>query len=466
MITIELCGATGEVTGSGYLVHTGKARVLVDFGIFQDGEQARERSRQLGPVVPKQLNAVLLTHAHIDHSGRLPLLVAGGYNGRLYATPATLQLAHLLLDDMARIEKEDLKRINRQRRRSGQTELAPLFRQAHVEHLMRRGQPLLLNVAEKVAEGVEVTAIEAGHILGAASLSLSIRTEVGQRTVVFSGDLGPNDPPILRQRDAPDHADLVFLEATYGGRSRPALSETVDKLKSIAEHAADSGGRVVIPAFAVGRTQTILYFLAEAVREGRLPGDFPIYLDSPMAANATDITHKHSELFDPETRALFRSGRLQQDLSGVRVIESVAESMSLNENDQPCIILSAAGMCDGGRVVHHLKHNLWRDNTQVVLVGHMARDSLGRRLLARPEQIEILGEAIAVKAQIHHLEGFSAHADHDELLEWLAPMAASRPRVVLTHGEDDARQALAGSIRSRFDIEAEIPARGDRITLE
>ncbi len=466
MIRIQLCGAAGGVTGSGQLIDTGLARVLVDFGIFQDGPDARGRSRSLGPVNPRQLSAALLTHAHIDHCGRMPLLVANGYQHRLHATPATLELTRLLLDDMARIEKEDLKRVNRQRQRAGEPALAPLFTQAHVEHLMRRANPLRLGRSESVARGVSVTAHEAGHILGSASLALDIESDAGPRRIVFSGDLGAPAAPILRDPDPPQAADMVFLESTYGGRQRPDSRQTVERFKTLIEQAVKDGARVIIPAFAVGRTQVILYYLAEAVREGRLPADFPIYLDSPMATTATEITGRHVELYDDQTRALYEARRIQADLRGLQVTASVNESMALNYADHPCIILSASGMCEGGRIVHHLKHNLWRPNARVLLVGYMARNTLGRRLLEKPSHVDILGERIAINAEIHHLDGFSAHADHNELLNWLAPMAANRPRIILVHGEDEARQALAQAIRERYQIEPELPTEQDTIELK
>jgi metallo-beta-lactamase family protein len=463
---IRFCGAAGEVTGSGYLVETPASQVLVDFGIFQGGADSRERSRSLGPVVPGRLSAVVLTHAHIDHSGRLPLLAASGYTGPLFASHATLDLAEILLADMARLEKEDLRRVNRRRRRAGEPELEPLYTPEDVDRLHARARPLRLGVSQPIAAGVRARLFEAGHILGSASLALTVQDGSRERTLVFSGDVGPCGAPILRDPERPKIADLVVLESTYGGRDRAPATQTVERFKAIVEQAAKARERVIIPAFAVGRTQVILYYLAEAVREGRLPRDFPIYLDSPMAEKATQAVIDHPELYDEEATELRKRRQIRADLRGLRITESVADSMALNESDHACIVISASGMCEGGRIVHHLRHNLWRPSANVLLVGYMAEGTLGRRLAEAAPRVEIFGEEVVVRARIHRLDGFSAHAGHSELLDWLSEVAPSRPRVVLTHGEDEARAALAAAILERYGIEAERPRLGDVVVIE
>jgi metallo-beta-lactamase family protein len=465
MISIRLCGAAGEVTGSGYLIQTPHARVLVDFGMFQGGPDSRERSRSLGPVEPDTLNAVVLTHAHVDHSGRLPLLVAAGYTGPLYASHATLDLTEILLADAARLEKEDLRRTNRRRRRAGLPELEPLYAPEDVDRLHSRARPLRLGQRQEVARGVTARLFEAGHILGSTSVELTVDDAGRERTLVFSGDIGPCGAPILRDPERPRKADLVVMESTYGGRERPPPHETVERFKQIVEQAARDRERVIVPAFAVGRTQVILYYLAEAVREGRLPRDFPIYLDSPMADKATQVVIEHPELYDEEATELRKRRQIRSDLRGLRITESIEDSMALNESDHPCIIISASGMCEGGRIVHHLRHNLWRPNANLLLVGYMAEGTLGRKLAEAAPSVEIFGEPVVVKAKVHRLDGFSAHAGHTELIDWLSDVAPSRPRVVLTHGEDEARAALAAGIRERYGIEAERPALADVVTL-
>jgi len=469
VIRMRLCGAAGEVTGSGYLVESPRSRVLVDFGAFQGGPDARLRSRELGPVDPSRLNAVVLTHAHIDHSGRVPLLHANGYRGSVFATHATLSLTPILLEDLSRLDIEWVARINRARQRAGKAPLEPIYVPEDVRRLHQHARALNYRQETEIAAGVALRLHDAGHIMGSASARLAVDDGGRQQVLVFSGDLGPKDVPILRDPDPPQGADVVFLESTYGGRHRRPQPETVEAFKDIVAEAARRGQRVLIPAFAVGRTQLILYYLAEAVREGRLPPDFPIVLDSPMATEATEALIRHPEVLDPETKELIEARQFAQDLSGLVVTRSAKESRALNDGG-PCIILSASGMCEGGRIVHHLRHNLWRPGVQVLLVGYMASGTLGRELAEGASEVEIFGEPVAVRATVHVLDGFSAHADHDELLEWLGAVIGAgegsrlprgqSPRVVLTHGEDPERAALAEAVRQRFGIDAERPGPG------
>ncbi len=464
MIRIRFCGAVGEVTGSGYLVQTGAATVLVDFGVFQGGADARERSASLGPVEPAALDAVVLTHAHIDHSGRLPLLMAGGYAGPVFGTPATLDLASLLLADLGRIQEADLARENRRRRRQGEPLLAPLFDAADVQRVRDSGRELSYGQSRQVAPGVTARLTEAGHILGSASVELTVDDAGTRRVLVFSGDIGPCGAPILRDPVRPRAADLVVMESTYGGRDRPPQAETVTRFKEILHDAVRRHARIVIPAFAVGRTQLLLFHIAAATREGVIP-PLPVYLDSPMATAATLAYMRHQDLYDEECGRLVRAGRFRHDLQNLRIVESVEESRSLNDRKGACIIISAAGMCEAGRVVHHLRHTLWRENAHVILPGYMAPGTLGRALADGAGRVEIFGEPVVVRATVHYLSGFSAHAGQSELLDWLAGIAPQRPRIVLSHGEDDARTALRDRIQERYGIAAECPAPGDVITL-
>jgi metallo-beta-lactamase family protein len=467
MINIRFCGAAGEVTGSGYLVETPEARVLVDLGVFQGDENARARSRSLGPVDPRHLDAVVLSHAHIDHSGRLPLLAANGWRGKLHATHATLALTEILLNDLARLEVEDVERANRKRRRAGQKLLDPLYTLDDVARLHAHAKPLAQGQRREIAPGIVARLFEAGHIMGASSVELTVRHGEEKRILVFSGDIGPCGAPILRDPERPRHADLVVMESTYGDRDHPPREETVEAFKRLLEGAVQNGERVIIPSFAVGRTQVILYYLAEAIREGRLPRDFPIYLDSPMATAATEALVEHPEVYDEEARELARNRQIRSDLGrALRIIESSQESRTLNESDHACIILSASGMCEGGRVVHHLRHNLWRPSVHVLLVGYMAEGTLGRQLADGAGSVQILGEDVIVQARVHRLNGFSAHAGRTELLDWLGEVAADRPRLVLTHGEEAARTALRDAIRARYGLEPALPAIDDVIRVD
>lgn len=468
MIRVRFCGALGEVTGSGYLVDSPRSQVLVDFGVFQGRPDAHERSRDLGPVEPGRLNAAVLTHAHIDHSGRLPLLFVNGYHGNVVATPATLALTSILLEDLSRLDIDWVARLSCKRRHQGQPALEPIYRPEDVRRMHRHVRRLRYGQQARIATGVSLRLHDAGHIMGSASAVLTMEDgDGGSRVLAFSGDVGPRNVPILRDPDPPQGADVVFLESTYGGREHLPLAETVEAFKQIVEGAARRGERVLIPAFAVGRAQLVLYYLAEAVREGRLPPGFPIVLDSPMAAEATAALVEHPEVLDQETRELMQRRQFARDLSGLVVVQTARESKGLNEDDAPCVILSASGMCEGGRIVHHLFHNLWRENAHVVLVGYMAAGTLGRRLAEGAASVEIMGDDVSVRAKVHVLDGFSAHADQPGLLDWLGTAIGQGkpPRVVLTHGEDLAREALAAAIHERFGIDAERPQPGVELTF-
>ncbi|MCL2658526.1 MAG: MBL fold metallo-hydrolase [Betaproteobacteria bacterium] len=503
MIKLGFCGAVGEVTGSGYWLETPRANLLIDFGLFQGGRDdessaslamhgepsetgisgakgasdwwrggpklqlgathSEGRNRVIAPVQPRALAATVLTHAHLDHSGRLPLLAAHGARAPVFATPATIDLAEILMLDSARIAEEDTTRANRRLRRAGRRELTPLYTVEDVTRVVRRFAPLPYDEVRQIAPGVTLRFFEAGHILGSASIELRIEREGDKPFVlVFSGDLGGRDAPILRDPETPPHADAVVLESTYGDRRRPARADAQAALQALIRRAIAEQRRMIVPAFAVGRTQLLLYELAHAFREGILT-PFPIYLDSPMATRASAIYARHAELYDREARALGWHGQVPDTL---RIVGSAAESRELNDNQDFCMILSASGMCEGGRVLHHLRHNLWRENVMVILPGYMAPGTLGRQLVEGAREVEIFGEPIAVRAEIVPLEGFSAHADQQELLDWLAPLAAQQPRVILTHGEDPAREALAACIQERFGLAPERPQSGESLILD
>jgi len=465
MIRVTPIGAVGEVTGSGYVVETPDARLLVDFGLFQGGDDAEARNAEPLPFDPKALQTVLLTHAHVDHSGRLPLLAASGYRRPVWATPATRDLAGILIEDSARLQDEDARRANRVRRRAGLPELVPLYGVKEAAKLARLMRTLPYETVREVAPGVRARLFEAGHILGAASVELAIEDGGRTRVVVFSGDLGSPGQPILCDPVRPARADLVFLESTYGDRDHPPREDSVDAFIEIVRDAAQRKTRVLVPAFAVGRTQLLLFHIAEAVRTRRIPARFPIYLDSPMARKATDVYRRHQELYDEEAKTLMRGGEIARNLTSLHIVETAEQSRALNESGEACVIIAGAGMCDGGRIRHHLKHNLWREETAVVLAGYMAEGTLGRALASGEKRVEILGDTIAVRARVHVLSGFSAHAGQSELVDWLRDVAPSRPRVALTHGEEAPRAALAGKIRERFGLEAIVPKRGETIEL-
>lgn len=459
-------GAAGDVTGSAYLIETGRARVLVDFGMFQ-GRTFTGSANVVPPTLAAQrLDAVVLTHAHLDHTGRLPLLAQQGYRGPVFGTPATLELTRLILDDAARLQVQDAERTNRKRAAAGEKPVRPLFDSEDVAAAAQLFQPIGYEKPQAVAPGVEITAFEAGHILGSASLRVQLADGQRRRTVIFSGDLGPRHAAILRDPAGMDgRADLVFLESTYGDHDHRSIAETVKEFRELVGGAVALEGKILVPTFAVGRAQTLLYHLADMFDDGAAR-PFPIYLDSPMAIEATRLHMKHPELYDDEARALADRQRFMRHLESVRFCQSAEESRRLNHTPGPCLILAGAGMCNAGRIVHHLRHNLAHSGTVVLIVGYQAPGSLGRQLLDGARTVVIFGEHIRVRATVRSLGGFSAHAGQGELMAWFEPLAAHRPRLALTHGEDEkGRRPLAAKIAQRFGIEAMLPALGEPIDL-
>ncbi|MBX3745419.1 MAG: MBL fold metallo-hydrolase [Verrucomicrobiae bacterium] len=461
---IQVLGAAGgEVTGSAYLVRTAHATVLVDAGLFQGADSDDGRNTWPAEVPPSSIDAVVLTHAHLDHTGRLPLLVKLGYEGPVFSTPATMELAGIILLDSAKLQAQDAIRINRKRERAGEDPVQPLYGPEHVEPLADLARTHPLATPFEVARGVRGRFFEAGHILGSASLELIVDDAGTTRTLVFSGDLGPTTLPILREFAPPERADWVFLESTYGDRDHRGYPETVAEFTGIVSGVVQQGGKILVPTFAVGRAQQILYHLAVLFRDGTLPR-FPVILDSPMAVEATRVYVRHPELFDEEMQALSDRGVEPFHAAHFRATVTAEESKTLNDLAGPCVILAGSGMCTGGRILHHLKQNLWKPDTHVLIVGYQARGSLGRRLVEREEHVSIHGERIAVRGRIHTLGGFSAHAGRSDLLKWFSHLAPSRPRVILTHGEDAPRRALAERIQSDFRLDCHLPDLGE--TLE
>jgi metallo-beta-lactamase family protein len=471
---ITFLGAAGEVTGSAYLVETADARVLVDFGMFQGARDDYKRNVVAPAIRPAELDAVVVTHAHNDHVGRLPLLPGAGFRGPIWATPASVELASLMLRDAGNIQEMDTERINRVRARRGMDPITPLYTLADVERTIPLLRPAAMGAETPVAPGVSVRFAEAGHILGSTSVVLTARDGGATKTVVFSGDLGPRGSPILRDPVPPTsasvpRADLVIMESTYGDRDHKPLGPTIDEFCEVIKAAVWAKEKVIIPAFAVGRTQSLIYHLGELVRGGRVPR-FPVFVDSPLAIDVVNLYRKHRDLHDQESRELRRNGHDPLDLPGLTFCKTGEESRRLNTLEGAAVIMAGSGMATGGRILHHLKHNLWRRDAQVLIVGFQAKGSLGRQLVERAERVRIMGQEVAVRAKIHTLGGLSAHAGRSELLEWAGAFAprepgAAWPRFVLTHGEDAPRAALAAGLREKLGVGAELPTFGTSITL-
>lgn len=463
-VKITLHGAAGEVTGSSYLVETGRARVLVDFGLFQGGRGSDAKNVLPARLDPAGLDAVLLTHAHLDHCGRLPLLIKGGYPGSIFATDATHDLAGLILRDSAKVQSFDVERANRKRVRAGKPLLAPLYDAAEVEQTVQRFREVKYDAPIEVAAGVTARFVDAGHMLGSSSIELKIEEHGITKTVVFSGDIGPSGMALVRDAEPLYRADAVFLESTYGDRDHRTLADTLAEFRGIIEQVVREKARILVPAFAVGRTQQILFHLDELFTAGVVP-PFPVYIDSPMAIEATKIYGSHPDLLDDETHALRRASAIARHHRHVKATPSPQDSMAINDAPGPCLIMAGAGMCTGGRILHHLKHGLWKKETVVMIVGYQVAGSLGRQLVDGAKAVRIFGEQISVKAQIKTLNGFSAHAGQTELMKWLGHLAPGKPKVALTHGEARGREPLAELIQRRHGIKAVLPGLGDTIVL-
>ncbi|GAB5497027.1 MAG: MBL fold metallo-hydrolase [Phycisphaerales bacterium] len=461
---IRVIGAAGEVTGSCYIIETGQTMVMLDFGLFQGPRELEELNRNELPIDPSKLDAVLLTHAHLDHSGRLPMLAGTGFNAPIYATGATIELSEILLRDSAHIQLMDAKRAARRKHKRSQIDMSPLYTTEDVDAIMPRFASVEYDEPFECAPGIVARYVDAGHILGSASIELTITEGSETKTVVFSGDIGPNGVPLLRDPVKFEHADLVFLESTYGDRDHRPLEDSVEEFAKVIEGARSPRGKVLIPSFAVGRTQQLIYYMGELIRSGRLQKT-EVVVDSPMATSTTELYRNHRKLFDDESWAIIEAGDMPLQFEGLRFTQDVEESIELNTLGGGIVIVSASGMCTGGRIVHHLRHGLRSDNTHVVFVGYQARGTLGRLLVDGRETVKILGDEIHVEANIHTIGGFSAHAGQTGLIEWMNDLAKSKPRVVLTHGENDARKELAKELQSRFGIKAEMPGLGEVVKL-
>jgi metallo-beta-lactamase family protein len=454
---VRFHGAAGEVTGSMHEVEAAGHRLLLDCGMIQGSPEAEARNAAPFPFDPARIDAVVASHAHIDHIGRIPLLVARGFRGPVFATAATAALMPIMLLDSAGLAEADAERANR-RRPPGRPPVQPLFTRADVAAAMRQVRPLDYDARTAILPGVELCLREAGHILGSAVVELW----ADGRKLVFSGDIGPRGAPILRDPAAIAEADLVLLESTYGDRDHRDRGDTASELRDILQAAWRDGGNVLIPAFAVGRTQELLYWFARHWREWEL-GRWRIFLDSPMAARVSAVYQQFAELFDAQAQATWQAADPHPfRLPNLRFTATAAESMAINRLQSGAIVIAGSGMCNGGRIVHHLRHNLGRRNAHLVFLGYQAEGTLGRRLVDGARWVRIHGRDLPVELQRHTVGGLSAHAGQGDLLGWYGAIAG-HPPLALVHGEERAREALAGEAGRRFGIDAALPRPGDAI---
>jgi metallo-beta-lactamase family protein len=456
--------AGGEVTGSAYLIRTKKACILVDAGMFQGGRQSEAKNRLPQGAQPREIEAVLLTHGHLDHTGRLPLLIRHGFRGSVYATGATIDLAEIILKDCARIQSQDAQRRNRKAAKLGQPPCEPLYEPDDVEPFRSLTRQVQFQKPVQVADGITARWVEAGHMLGSGCIELTVEEDGKKKVVVFSGDLGPTTLPLIRQFETFQHADVVFLESTYGDRQHRPYAQTVAEFERIVKQVVKSRGKILVPTFAIGRSQQMLYHLAIMFLRKDIP-PFPVFLDSPMALEATKVYRKYPDLFDEELIAWQKRGLLPLNRSIFKPSVSANDSKAINDVPGPCVVLAGAGMCNAGRILHHLKFNLDKPTTHVMIVGFQGHGSLGRRLVEGQKVVSIFGERIPVQATVHTLNGFSGHADQGELLKWFSTLASAKPRVFLTHGEDQGRGALAKLIQQRFKLTAGLPRQGEVIEV-
>jgi len=452
-VQVHFHGAAGSVTGSMHLVEAAGKRILLDCGLIQGSDAEEARNTEPFPFDVASIDAVILSHAHIDHSGRLPLLTILGYRGPIHAQQATADLLPVMLFDSASLQESDAARSNR-KRAPGQREIVPLYTRDDVQKMLAQVRPLPYHERTTLFPGIDLNLRDAGHILGSSIIELF----ADGRTLVFSGDLGPKGTPILRDPETPPAADLVLMESTYGNRNHKDRADTVRELGGILDDAWKSDGNVLIPAFAVGRTQELLYWFARFWDEWNL-ARWRIFIDSPMAAKVIQIYDRHHELFDDDALEVWKGTRNPFRLPNLHTTESIDDSMAINQIRNGAIVIAGNGMASGGRIVHHLRHNIGRREAHIVFVGYQAEGTLGRRLVNGARWVRMYGEDYRVNAQCHTVGGLSAHTDQRGLLDWYGDIP-QHPPVALVHGEDIAREALAGELRERCGVTAQLARPG------
>ena len=465
-------GAAQTVTGSMHLLSLNGSRFLLDCGLYQGHRQeARERNASL-PFPAKSIASVLVSHAHIDHTGNLPTLVKGGFAGPIVASPATIDLCKYMLTDSAHLQEKDaefMAKRNTRRRALGDHDTPEIVEPLYSVEDAERTLPLFQSAAQRqprqIAPGLSYCSYDAGHMLGSTAMVLSLEEKGRKLTLAFSGDVGRCHLPITRDPEPLPPCDYLIMESTYGNRFHDPIGAVGDKLADTIVRTLKRGGKLIVPAFAVGRTQELVFLLHELIDAEKIP-EFPIFVDSPLAVNTTAVFRKHTELFDDETKALAAKDGDPFALKMLRFITDVSESKALNDSRMPCMIISASGMCEAGRILHHLRNNISNPKNTILITGFMAENTLGRKLVDKLPEVSIFGELLPVRAEVVKLNELSGHADQRELLDWMEPITHGLKRVFLVHGEPVAQAAMCQAIQERYKLPVTIPARGQSVVLE
>jgi len=466
---ITFCGAAGEVTGSKHLVETGGKRILFDCGLHQGRRQDADRKNRNLPFDAASVDAVLLSHAHIDHSGSLPMLVKKGFNGPIYATPPTVDLCNWMLRDTAHIQEKDAEFLNKRlehRKAHGLPNgvVTPIYTTADAERVLPLFRPVAYHEDVELAPGIGYSPCDAGHILGSSYFTLRDETGGAPVRLAFSGDIGRPNLPIIRDPEPLPQPDYLIMESTYGGRLHKNVTHVINKLADVVNRTARRGGRIIAPAFAVGRTQQLVVMLHELANAKRIP-DIPIFVDSPLAVNITDVTRDHAECFDEETRQFLQNGEDPFGFRRLQYVREASESKKLNDLRMPFIVISASGMCEQGRILHHLRNGIEDPRNTVLITGYQAADTLGRKLVEKWQEVRIFGEPMRVRAEISSLDELSGHADQAELLAWIKPIAAGLRKVFLVHGEPEQSAALAKLLASTYGLSVHIASQGESVEI-
>jgi metallo-beta-lactamase family protein len=462
-------GAAGTVTGSMHLVETGSHRYLLDCGLYQGRrKEAEARNRHL-PIAANSIDGLVLSHAHMDHSGNLPTLVKNGFSGPIYSTPASIDLCGWMLRDSAHIQEKDAEFVNKRRehRQSFGIEngvVEPLYTVEDVERTLPLFRPVDYHASQELASQLSYECYDAGHILGSSFLRLTDRSGSAPVRLLFSGDLGRPGLPIIRDPEPMPAADYLILESTYGARLHKSASHVVNKLADVVNRTARRGGRIIVPAFAVGRTQQLVLLLHQLANKQRIP-NIPIFVDSPLALNVTAVHRAHPECFNEETRAYLDNGEDPFGFRRLQYVREAAESKKLNDLHGPFVVISASGMCEQGRILHHLRNNIEDPRNTVLITGFQAQDTLGRKLVDKWPEVRIFGEPMRVRAEISSLDELSGHADQHELVDWLDPVARGLRKVFLVHGEPQQAAVLARLLHTDYGLDVATPTPGQSFDL-